>query len=576
MKHLSHLRHALLAVATVSCLSLLGCGGCATQDKGSEKAAEKSSSKSAKAPVQWDLSPSAEATFAYLLYDQALRHENEPALLQALESLKPHNPPESSYVDASIWFMSRKSHLTLPAIEVGLSVFPEDTSLALLYAESLLDAGKSDEAIAYMRTFCARQPNNINARLELALLLVKALQFDEAQGILSGVTGEERTPLVEYYHARALIGMNRNSQAVPYLQKAIKGSPEFIEAMAELAYIYEKAKNYAAARKIYERMLKLNDDSQEVLLRLIALSLRLNQTDKAIEFARKGPQSPAFALTVASMFMEARKYPQAESQLRAIALDPTAPPEVFFYLAAAVYEGRQDVKEALAFLDKITPTNNYFDRAVLLRVQLLAGEGKLDEALAAAQKGQDTSPELAELWQMEIRLLASLKKPKQAVEAANRAIIAWPDDAEMAYLRASLLDETGNKKAAMEAMEAIIARSPDNYQALNYVGYTLAENSQNLPRAIALLEKAVQLSPASSYIMDSLAWAQYRAGHYQLAWDSITKAVTMDGELDPTIWEHYGDIATALGNTMEARKGYEKALEFNPPNADSLRKRLSK
>lgn len=526
--------------------------------------------------MEWDLSPDAQATFAYLLYDQALRQENEHTLVQALESLKPHNPPVSAYVDAAIWLMSRKSNLTLPALEVGLNVFADDTSLSLLYAEALLDADRSADAIAYMRAFCARQPDNINARLELALLLVKALQFDEAQAILSGVTGKERTPLVEYYHARALIGMNRNSQAVPYLQKAIQGSPEFIEAMAELAYIYEKAKNYAAARKIYERMLKLNDESQEVLMRLIALSLRLNQPDKALEFARKGPQNPSFALTVASMFMEARRYAQAESQLRSIALDPNAPPEVFFYLAAAVYEGRQDVKEALTFLDKVPPTSTYYDRSVLLRVQLLAGEGKLEEALAAAQKGQSTSPALAELWQMEVRLLASLKKTEQAVQAANRAVIHWPDDTEMAYLRGSLLDETGNKKAAMEAMEAIIARNPDYYQALNYVGYTLAENSQNLPRAIALLEKAVRLSPNSAYIMDSLAWAQFRAGQTQQAWESISKAVTLDGELDPTIWEHYGDIAMALGNKIEARKGYEKALEFNPANAESLRKRVPK
>lgn len=571
MKHLSHLRHAFFAVAAVSCLSLLGCGGCATQEKSGGKNATQS-----KGPVEWDLSPSAQATFAYLLYDQALRQENEHSLVQALESLKPHNPPVSAYVDASIWLMSRKSTLTLPAIELALSVFPEDTSLSLLYAESLQDADKSADAIAYMRAFCARQPDNINARLELALLLVKALHFDEAQTILSGVTGPERSALVEYYHARALIGMNRSSQAVPYLLKAIQGSPDFIEAMAELAYIYEKAKNYAAARRVYEKMLKLNDESQEVLMRLIALSLRLNQPEKALDFARKGPQNPSFALTVASMFMEARKYAQAESQLRTIALDPNAPPEVYFYLAAAVYEGRQDVKEALFFLDKIAPANNYFDRSVLLRVQLLAGEGKLDEALAAAQKGQSTSPELAELWQMEVRLLASLKHNKKAIEAANRAVTQWPDDTEIAYLRASLLDETGNKKAAMEAMEAIIARNPNYYQALNYVGYTLAEQSQNLPRAIALLEKAVRLSPTSAYIMDSLAWAQFRAGQNQQAWDSISKAVAMDEDLDPTIWEHYGDIALALGNKVEARKGFEKALEFNPANAESLRKRLPK
>lgn len=567
MKHLSHLRHLLFAVTTLSCLSLLGCGGCATHDSNSEK-------KSQQKAVVWDLSPDAQATFAYLLHDQALRQEDEPTLLRALEELKSHKPPPSVYVESSIWLMSRKSPLTAAAIETGLSLFPDDTSLSLLYAETLLENGKNDEAISYMRAFSLKHPDNVNARLELALLLVKGLQFDEAQKILSAISGKERTALVDYYHARALIGMNRSSEAVPYLHKSIKASPEFIEAMAELAYIYEKAKNYTAARKTYEKMLKLNDESQEVLLRLIALSLRLDQPDKALEFARKGPKGPAFALTVASMFMEARKYEQAEIQLRAIALNPNAPPEVYFYLAAAAYEGRQDVNEALKFLDKIAPENTYFDRAVLLRVQLLAGEGKLVEALKAAQQGQRTSPGQSELWQIEVRLLASMKQQTQALAAADKALAKWPEDVEIAFLRASLLDEMDNKKAAFAAMEAIIARHPEHVQALNYVGYTLAENTQNLPRAISLLEQAVRLSPTSSYIMDSLAWAQFKAGQLALAWENINKATNMEGEPDPTIWEHYGDIAKSLGHSEEARKGYEKALEFNPANADSLRKRL--
>lgn len=566
MKHLSHLRHALLAVTLLACLPLLGCGGCASHEKNGDT--------SKKSPIAWDLSPEAQATFAFLLFDQALRQEDELVLLRGLKELKPHGPPISVYVESSLWLMSRKSPLAPAAIEVGLSLFPDDTSLALLYAESLLENGKTDEAIHYMRQFSARQPDNINARLELALLLVKALQFPEAQQILAAITGEQRTALVEYYHARALIGMNRPAEAVTYLQKAIKESPDFIEAMAELAYIYEKSKNFPAARKIYEKMLKLNDSSQEVLLRLVALSLRLDQPDKALEFANRGPKTPAFALTVATMFIEARKYAQAEMQLRALAKEATAPPEVYFYLAAVAYEGRQDVKEALQWLDKIPQNNTYYERAIMLRVQLLAGEGKLEEALAAAQKGHQTSPEQGELWQMEIRLLASLKRNKDALDIAHKAFAKWPEDSELAFLRASLLDELGHKKEALRAMEGLIDLHPDHYQALNYVGYTLAENSQDLPRAIELLERAVLLSPASSYIMDSLAWAQFRAGQNQKAWDNINKAVKMEGEPDPTIWEHYGDIAKALGHKEEAQSGYRKALEFNPPNADSLRKRL--
>ena len=46
-------------------------------------------------------------------------------------------------------------------------------------------------------------------------------------------------------------------------------------------------------------------------------------------------------------------------------------------------------------------------------------------------------------------------------------------------------------------------------------------------------------------------------------------------QVDPSIWEHYGDIARRMGLNDEARKAYQKALELKPANAESLRQRLS-
>jgi len=90
------------------------------------------------------------------------------------------------------------------------------------------------------------------------------------------------------------------------------------------------------------------------------------------------------------------------------------------------------------------------------------------------------------------------------------------------------------------------------------------------------LTRAVELAPDLAYILDSLAWAQYRLGKFDAAWESVTKVVSMENSEDPTIWEHYGDIAAALGKAEEARKGYARALELKPKNADSIRERLSK
>lgn len=52
--------------------------------------------------------------------------------------------------------------------------------------------------------------------------------------------------------------MDRPNEAVAYLQRAIKDTPDFVEALAELAFIYEQKPDLKAARGVYEKLLKLN------------------------------------------------------------------------------------------------------------------------------------------------------------------------------------------------------------------------------------------------------------------------------------------------------------------------------
>ena len=162
-----------------------------------------------------------------------------------------------------------------------------------------------------------------------------------------------------------------------------------------------------------------------------------------------------------------------------------------------------------------------------------------------------------------------------ALKVAREAVKTWPDNTDLAFLLGSLLDETGDKKGAFTVMEGILTSHPDNYQALNYVGYTLAEESRELERAVKLLVRANELSPDQAYIVDSLAWALFKSGRLEEALSEIRRAVKLGDQVDPSIWEHYGDIAQRMGLKDEARKAYQKALDLKPANAETLRQRLS-
>ncbi|MDO5484242.1 MAG: tetratricopeptide repeat protein [Desulfovibrionaceae bacterium] len=579
-----------LLLALAASFSLLGCGGCAgnqprqAQKQASSGEAARSAAPQLKSqtlvdvpilPPASELSPRAGATYTYLLLLQAFLREDETALLDAIPLLRQARAPAQNWLEAGLWLMGRKSPNTIVLLEQALQVWPEETSLTLLCAEALVEHGTPDRGVALIRAFLQKNPNSLDARLELALLLVKTRQFSEAENLLESVSPKERTPLVDYYHARALIGMNRQGEAVPYLQKAVKGMPDFAEAQAELAFVYEQLDKLHEARKVYEDMARLDYSRQDVLLRLVSISLRLKQPQKALGYMRQGPNSEPFKMAVAGMLIEGHYYTEAESLLKELTAQRPPHEEAYLMLAELTWLHRQNLPQALAWLDKVTPTGRNFARSRLIRAQLLAEAGQHDNARLVLAQGQKDFAHLPDFYEFEVRLLAGQRKMDEAATVAREACRRWPDNGDLAFLLGSLLDEKGEKAAALTIMEELVKRQPDNYQALNYVGYTLAEQGRDLERALQMLTRADSLAPDQAYIVDSLAWALFKAGRTEEAFSQIRRAAELNEQNDPTIWEHYGDIARSLGHTEEARKAYNEALKLKPANAESIRQRLT-
>ena len=91
---------------------------------------------------------------------------------------------------------------------------------------------------------------------------------------------------------------------------------------------------------------------------------------------------------------------------------------------------------------------------------------------------------------------------------------------------------------------------------LNYLGYMLADKGIRLPEAVKLIRKAVDLEPMNGAYLDSLGWAYFKLGQYELAEENLRQAVERD-QADPTVHDHLGELYEKTGRIRLAAAQWE-------------------
>ena len=135
------------------------------------------------------------------------------------------------------------------------------------------------------------------------------------------------------------------------------------------------------------------------------------------------------------------------------------------------------------------------------------------------------------------------------------------------YLRGMSYEQLDQFEKAKSDLNKALELRPENPYILNYLGYSLADRGENLPRALELIRKAVKLEPDDGYITDSLGWVLYRLGRYEEAVPHLERAVELL-PYDPVINDHLGDAYWQVGRKIEARFQWRRA--FNHAEDEKL------
>lgn len=261
---------------------------------------------------------------------------------------------------------------------------------------------------------------------------------------------------------------------------------------------------------------------------------------------------------------------------REVQADPGARSGKRQYLLGQVAEMIDRREEALGWYRGITLDDEHWFDAQMRASVVLGDLGRTDDAIAELHRLAELSAgdrlQQRNVWLLEADLLAQAKRHREAVAVYDRALAALPDDARLLYARALSAVEQGDVAAGERDLRRVLALSPDDAEAMNALGYTLADTSKpgdpRLGEALQLIQRALQLKPDEPAIIDSMGWVRYRMGDLDASLKELRRAHAK--QPDAEIAAHLGEVLWVKGERAEAQRVWEEARRKDPDNRTLL------
>ncbi len=214
------------------------------------------------------------------------------------------------------------------------------------------------------------------------------------------------------------------------------------------------------------------------------------------------------------------KYRQAMAEFLKVRDDPLEDPDLSYYLGLC-YSKIEEWDDALLYLEQVVNAHDdilriYQSRMILSYIYTITGRIKLAE------------------FELNKLIEEGFESPQVF---SNFSYIYY---------------ETGKVETSIEYLYKALALDPDNANALNSIGYILADRSIDTEKAVDYCRKAVKAKPENPAYLDSLGWAFYRSGQNEEARHYLKRAFELSSN-NKTIAVHLRTVIDEIDRVNRSK-----------------------
>ena len=306
-----------------------------------------------------------------------------------------------------------------------------------------------------MRKLVVGHEDDSEAQLALARLLVRTGNVEEASVVA------DRSYEIDPGNARTAVLRARLRQsgddfegAFSVLEEFLANAPESGTVRMTYARMLVDAKRYEEARTEFEYLVAEQPGNDDARYALGLLLVQTNRLDEATE------------------------------QFERLASRDSRRDAAHYYLAR-IAESQQRTADAIASYRRVRRGEHRLNAQIRVAV-LLADSGDVEAALTSSARSAQRDRPAKRFASTAPRqgLLTRVARYDEAMDVYNASLEAFPGNSDLLYARGMLAVKMDRLDILERDMRAIILREPDNADALNALGYTLADRTDRYEEGV--------------------------------------------------------------------------------------------